>query len=134
MPVVLQSIDAIARQRGRDMLMVSFTSNGNQTFNGKELSPRRERLRREIMQWLDVAQIPYGMCFGFWSDELIITPYQGHLYLDVPNDPGSELYQRVAAHLENANGTPRIRGVTFWLVLLSQAMENAHHDTDEDED
>lgn len=134
MPELLYPIDAIARQRRRDVLMVSFTSNSFQDIWGRELNLEQDRLRRQIMQWLDTERIPYEKCFGFWVDGLIITPYQGHLYLDMPHEPDCKLYQRVAAHLENADGTPRIPGVTFWLVPMSAAMENAHHDTEEYEE
>lgn len=131
MPVILDSIDAISRRKGRDVLMLGFAAGSVLAKSGQGLNRNQSRRRRLVMDWLDTQRIPYERCFSYWSDGLICASYQGHLYLDVPPDPADELYQRLLAKLEYPDGSPRLSGVQFWLVPLKVALRNAHHDTAE---
>ncbi|APR93817.1 hypothetical protein PATSB16_04730 [Pandoraea thiooxydans] len=46
----------------------------------------------------------------------------------MPFDLADPIYQKVAAYLENPDGTTRIPGARFECLPLSRALRNKHHD------
>lgn len=129
MPMLIDPIDKIAREKGRDVLFIRFYQHRSMDMN---LSPnfdwRNCIARNEMVKWLEANHIQWQPCFIVWRDGLVAYPYLGDIYVDVPFDTTREDYQRLAAHLENSDGSMRLPDVTFYCLQLAIAMKNAHHD------
>ena len=80
MPQLLKCIDAIARQKKRDTLFVTFPSRDPDTAFD-EYSPHRAAL----INWLEAHHIGWMPCGGV-ANPNVMGPYQGHIYLDVSFD------------------------------------------------
>lgn len=76
MPRQLKFIDAIAREKQRDVLFIAFRSKADWRKN-----PRRQR----VCQWLIEHQIAWEDC-GPFADECCMRSYEGQIYVDVPYD------------------------------------------------
>ena len=122
MPQLLQHIDAIARQKQRDVLFGAFHYD-NPDLTDYENLP----CRVELIAWLDANAIAWAPC-GDIADPDCMRPYKGQLYFDVPFDEADAQYRLLAQHLEHPDGTGRIDGLRFCFVPLDIAMKNAHHD------
>lgn len=129
MPVLIDTIDAIARQKKRNVLCVTFHNPHSDDTHLWESSYDWEHdpMRETICRWLTEHHINWQMC-GYAADEECMSPYHGQIYLDVPFDDDDPLYVLVRDHLENTDGTMRFDTVSFWYLPLATAMENAHHD------
>jgi len=134
MPMLIEHIDAIARAKGRDVVYVTFPACDQCTVLDDHDDPNESEdygnyaPRQALISWLDENGIGWSPCAFFANESVLIWPYDGRIYIDVPFDLLNEHYQKVAAHLENPDGTPRIEGVLFWYVPLEMAMKNRHHD------
>ncbi|WP_254073716.1 hypothetical protein [Burkholderia sp. S171] len=123
MPVLREYIDAIGRQRQRDVLFLAFM---------RAERPYREdyktvEVRTRILQWFDDELIPWQEC-GPYASETTLRSYAGEIFIDVRFDTDDWQYQKVQAFLEHPNGTGRFEDVRFYAVPLDFAMKNAHHD------
>lgn len=123
MPLIIKNIDAIAREKGEDVLFVSFSEMTIENHNYKELPERIE-----LINWLNDNNISFSLCYGMTSDYIIHQPYLGDLFLDVSFDTNDPLYIKLEKHLENEDGSPKIPGVQFYYCSLELAMQNSHHD------
>lgn len=128
MPQLIQHIDAISRAKARDVVFVWFPE-CKLTFD-----PDRPRCdwethpaRVNIIEWLDANLIAWQCCAHFASEDALRS-YDGRIYIDVPFDLADPVYQKVAAYLENPDGTTRIPGARFECLPLSRALRNKHHD------
>lgn len=129
MPMLIEYIDAIARQKQRDVLFV--------TFHAAKADPRDEwgcsydwendPVRAPFCEWLTAHGIAWQCCAGV-ADENYMGPYEGGIYVDVPFDEVNPLYVLVRDYLENPDGSMKFETVSFWVLPLEKAMENAHHD------
>lgn len=117
MPCLIEYIDAIARQKGRDVLLIKFDKQW-----------QRDTKRDKVIAWLDEQGIQWKPCQGYIAKENEITSYDGSLYIDVPFDREHPQYKQLAAYLEYPDETPRDEGVRFHYIPLEDAMKNAHHD------
>ena len=124
MPMIIQHIDAIAREKGSDVLCVSFVEMTIENHNYKELSERNE-----LINWLNDNNIPFDFCYGMASDYVIQQAYLGDLFLDISFDKNDPLYIKLEKHLENRDGSPKIPGVQFFYCPLDVAMQNSHYDS-----
>ncbi|WP_230656578.1 hypothetical protein [Psychrobacter sp. I-STPA10] len=122
MPQLLEFIDKIARDKGRDVLYVTFDVSKQTTQN-----PERWAVRKELMAWLDTNDIGYQRC-GNVAQLAMMESYEGQLYIDVPFDESDPQYIKVRDHLEYSDAVPKIEGVYFWVLPLEDAMRNKHHD------
>lgn len=123
MPEQLQHIDAIARQKVRDVLYLEFTH-----ANRPVSRPFEEiKSRQQILAWFDENGVPWVQC-GPIANENVMVSYAGQVYIDVPYDTSNATYQAVQAFLEYPDGTIRFDDVEFWVVSIERAMENSHHD------
>ena len=113
MPQLLQHIDAIAREKERDVLFVHF-----ETYDRDDQDSAREQL----ITWLDQNHIPYAPCMGL-EEENVIGSYMGDLYIDVPFDIANPQFQKLSEHLEEENGDMKIDGVLFFTLSLEVAQE-----------
>lgn len=133
MPMVIEHIDAIARQKQRDVLFVAFHLPTLPTLDGKEildhncLNWETLPIRQQIIDWLDAQGIGWARC-GPFADTRLMTGYQGQLHIDVPYDKSLSAFQAVEKLLEFPDGQMRFPDATFYCCPLDQAMTNAAHD------
>ena len=130
MPRLIHHIDAIARQKQRDVLFVTFTPVNYDRFGisgdshyDYEDDPKRE----EVCTWLTEHHIGWEPC-GHIASENLMCSYEGQIYVDVPFDDDDQAYQLVRDYLEHPDGSMRTESVVFWCLTLERAMKNAHHD------
>lgn len=127
MPQLLQHIDAIARQKGRDVLYLSFYPRPADFLELSDFDHEKCRARKTIIKWLDTHGIAWEPC-GEFADERTMMPYLGSIYLDIPYDTEDAGYQKVTSYLENPDGSMKVKSVSYWIVPLDIAMKNKHHD------
>ncbi len=113
MPSLIQHIDAIAREKQRDVLFVHF-----EHYQHEQPHSAREQL----IAWLDQQHIDYMPCMGL-EDPTLLDGYQGDLYLDVPFDIADPRFQLLSLHLEDEEGNMKIDGVLFFTLSLELALE-----------
>lgn len=124
MPQLIDHIDAIARQKKRDVLYIVFSAIGRpRAMTNWDKHPSR----KVIVQWLDEKGIPWQPCAGI-ANANRLDSYQGQVYIDIPFDRALPEYIELEAFLENPDGTMRLPGATFGYLPLEHAMKNAHHD------
>lgn len=116
MPLLVQHIDAIAREKNRDVLFLHFEN----YLEDQELD---DNARDRVLAWLDKNNIAYVPCMGIEHDSVILSSYLGDVYLDVPFDEDDPTYQVLHQHLEDEDGNMKIEGVFFYVLLLETALE-----------
>ncbi|MFM0324879.1 hypothetical protein [Caballeronia glebae] len=122
MPQLIQHIDAIAREKQRDVLYLTFHEGGQPREHYEQIAARKT-----IIEWLDSNKVGWLTC-GDIANEHSLRSYAGQIYIDVPYDVNDPTYQAVQQFLEYPDGSMRFDGVMFWIVSLERAMKNAHHD------
>ena len=134
MPQLLKHIDAIAREKDRDVLFVHF-----ENYEHENADAESYHLRPNLMEWLKQRQINFAPCMGI-EQPGVIESYSGDLYIDVPFDEAHPIYQMVSEHLEDAEEEMKIPGVLFFVLSLETALEieadreeflSLNHDEDE---
>ena len=134
MPQLLKHIDAIAREKDRDVLFVHF-----ENYEHENADAESYHLRQNLMEWLKQRQINFAPCMGI-EQPGVIESYSGDLYIDVPFDEAHPIYQMVSEHLEDAEEEMKIPGVLFFVLSLETALEfeadreeflRLNHDEDE---
>ncbi|MDY7574520.1 hypothetical protein [Actimicrobium sp. CCI2.3] len=122
MPLEIRHIDAIGRQKGRDVLYIAFHDDLRQRLDWEALD-----VRRGIIVWLDANTIGWEPC-GHVGSTTFFGRYLGQIYIDLPYEENDPVYLRLAAFLEKPDGSSALPGARFCYYPLSEAMENAHHD------
>jgi len=122
MPLLLEHIDKIAREKKRDVIFINFDKEIFPSYDWENYDERNN-----LIKWLKKNEISYEMC-GPIACECGWESYRGQLYIDLPIDENNTKYQLLCEHLDGPNGTFKIPGVEAWIMPLSVAMENAHHD------
>ena len=84
-------------------------------------------IRQKIIDWVDAQGIGRQRC-GHFADVGSMMGYRGQPYIDLPYDKSCPAFQKLAAFLENPDGTMRYPEVFFIYCSLDKAMENAAHD------
>lgn len=115
MPQLMQHIDAIAREKNRDVLFVHFE-------NYEENDQNLDSQRQNVLNWLEQNNIEYTPCMGF-EEEGLIDSYLGDIYIDVPFDLENAQYQILSDYLEDEDGEMKIEGVYFFVLYLETAIE-----------
>ena len=132
MPMLIEHIDAIARQKQRDALYIKFVPENCAIDDGidtwLEHDYRNQPRRAEVLSWFDAHNIPWQICGLVANENIIECPYFGDVYIDIPFDENDPQYQIVRDYLENPDGTMRDKQVYFCYLPLERAMKNAHHD------
>ena len=133
----LKEIDKIAREKQRDVLFVTFNEQG---MTASQYDSSNDELpfdwearieRKELINFLEADHIPHRCCFPAQPTNgtlILVSPYEGELYIDIPYDDSDPLYRKLEEYLENPDGSMKIPDVNFWLYPLDMAMENAEHD------
>ena len=141
MPLLLEHIDAIARQKQRGVLYVEFHPLALDPEAGESLSAQDVwawktmpdsawqalPIRQQIIDWLDAQGIGWQPC-GHFADVGLMLGYRGQLYIDLPYDKSLPAFQVLQAFLENPDGSMRYPEAFFVYCSQDKAMENAAHD------
>ena len=144
MPLMLEHIDAIARQKQRGVLYVEFHPLALDPDAGTDLSERDIMAwktmpdiawqslptRQQLISWLDDQGIEWRRC-GLYAQVGLMMGYRGQIYIDLPFDTTLPAFQALQAFLENPDGTMRYPEVHFIYCSLEKAMENVAHDEPE---
>jgi hypothetical protein len=123
MPQLIEHIDAIARQKGRDVLYLEFHPHDAWRSYRHEADPMRDT----VLAWLDQHGVGWQAC-GPYARPPSMEPWLGQVYLDVPYDETLPEYRILRDYLERPDGTMRHEGVRFYALPLAYANENAEHD------
>jgi len=111
MPMLIEHIDAIARQKQRDALYIKFVPENCAIDDGidtwLEHDYRNQPRRAEVLSWFDAHNIPWQICGLVANENIIECPYFGDVYIDIPFDENDPQYQIVRDYLENPDGTMR---------------------------
>ena len=127
MPMLIDPIDQIARQKQRTVLYVVFDDPDSNDFEAS-FDWENCKNRQRVITWFDEQAIQYQPCFQVWSDGLLQCPYRGQLYIDVPFETDNSVYKKLEAYFENQDGSMKNPEITFCYLPLKRAMKNAHHD------
>ena len=134
MTMTIEHIDAIAREKRRDVAYIEFRRPASRqprvdSWDDDMLVTEWKDLasRRRVVQWLDAQAIGYQPCAEF-ANECRMRSYRGQLYIDLPVEANSPAFQALTLFLEKPDGRSRMPGVKFMLCTLEQAMTNAAHD------
>lgn len=131
MVMVIKHIDAIAREKRRDVLYLEFHPVGTDGPYGTPKALRycheKDSTRQRILQGLDERNIPWMMC-GEYANVRQIASYRGQVYLDVPFDESDDMYCTLRDYLEHPDGSIKHDGVRFYVLSYEFAMKNAAHD------
>jgi len=122
MPMTIEHIDKISRDKKRDVIFINFDRKVYPSFDYQEYEERTN-----LINWLDENNIKYSLC-GSIASENGWESYRGQLYLDVVIDENNEQYKLICEHMDNPDGTFKIKGVESWIFPLKKALENKHHD------
>lgn len=133
MPMLIEHIDAIARQKQRDVLYVVFHHPASDNEDREEILDRADidwetlPIRQQVIDWLDAQGIGWKCC-GHFADVNLMMGYRGRLYIDLPFDKSLPAFQALTAFLELPDGSMRFPEATLFYCPLDKAMENAAHD------
>ena len=122
MPMIIEHIDKIARDKKRDVIYIEFDRDVYPSYDYEEYT---ERIN--LIKWLEKNNTNYSIC-GHYASENGWESYRGQLYIDIPMDDDNPKYQLLNNHLENKDGSFKIKGVSYMYLPLKIAMKNAHHD------
>lgn len=121
MPVRIETIDAIARRLGRDVIFLDIR-------NGEDRSVRDRSEIVEATAWLHAEGIGWKACLGFVPGMLLIEGGPRAIHIETPFEPGSATLARLEARFETADGRPRHPDLILTLLPLEDAMINAEQD------
>lgn len=120
-PVILETIDAIARRLGRDVIFLDI----------RDRQDRPTRDRPEVAAataWLDAEGIGWKFCFGFEPGWAILEGGPLAIYIDAPFEPGSALLARLEARFEAQDREHPHPDLILTLLRIAVAMVNADQD------
>lgn len=135
MPMIIESIDAIARQQQRDVLFVEFHPLADEDKDcqyeypdGRDYDYQFDSKRQAFLSWLNEHGIAWCCCLPVASEEGF-EAYQGQVYfVDLAMDESNPVYCRLKNHLEFEDGLFRDENLRFCYLPLDRARQNAHHD------
>ena len=129
MPELIKHIDAIARVRERDVLMIAPDRSDLATEVQKLW--RRSCERQELIDWLDANFIDWEPS-GWPPRNSCMESYQGGIYIDLPYAPFEPLCIKLGDYVkEDAQGILKWPGMRLYLCSLEWAQQFAHHDKPE---
>ena len=130
MPQVIEYVDAISRQKKRDVLFVTFYPEGEEKQRSR-FATREEwqhlPARRQVIEWLDGHQISWQPCGGIAGSNMELA-YQGQIYIDLRFDRALSIYLQLENFLEHSDGTMKLPNTRFCFITHEFALRNAPHD------
>lgn len=121
MPVILETIDAIARRLGRDVIFLAIVERQDRPSSGRSKVA-------EATAWLDAEGIGWEPCFGSLPGMVIFEGGPRAIYIDAPFEPNSPLLRKLEDRFETPDGLPRHPDMVLSLLRLETAMVNADQD------
>lgn len=121
MPVRIETIDAIARHLGRDVIFLDIQ-------NAEERPVANRPEIAEATAWLDAEGIGWTACLGFVPGTLLIEGGPRAIQIEVPFEPGSAILAKLEAQFETPDGNPRHPNLVLSLLNLEDALINAEQD------
>lgn len=125
MPELIEHIDAIARQKRRDVLYLEFHPETRE--EQRRYQYERDANRARAIAWLDQHGFAWQPC-GPYANPRIMRSYQGQMYIDLPFDETLPAYQQLREFLELPDGSMRHDGIRFYAMSLELADRNKEHD------
>ncbi len=124
-PRKIEFIDAIAREKQRDVLCVVFVDCEPET---ESPIPYQELpIRRQIIAWLNSQELTWEPCAAF-ADPYHPTAYSGRIYIDVDPSTENPQYGILQHYFEEPTGKSRFPGVHFCCLPFLEASENTIYD------
>lgn len=121
MPIILETIDAIARRLKRDVIFLAIVKRRGR--------PSRDRPEvTEATAWLDVEGIGWSPCFGFLPGIVILEGGPRAIHIEVPFELGSALLHKLEDRFETPDCLPRHPDLILSLLRLETATVNANQD------
>ena len=121
MPARIETIDAIARRLGRDVIFLDIRNDAS-----RPIRDRPEFI--DATEWLDAEGIGWKACLGFVPGMLLIEGGPRAIHIEAPFKPGSPLLARLEARFETPDGQPYHPGMILSLLTLEDALVNADQD------
>ncbi len=119
MPQLIGTIDAIARERQRDVLYARAPPSADLLFDHKW---ERAAGRVALVEFLTAHKmIRWEECMD-WNSGVLVAPYDGSLFIDLPVNVTNEQFQAVCAILEYPNGRPRFSDYRLYVFPLFLAL------------
>lgn len=138
MPFILKHSDKIAREKNRDILLLRFSPTPEEkqprlniekdNYDNFTISFGGNKYINQILNWFISEEIPWEFCLSSRCEGVLVEPYDGYVYIDVPYDINNATFLKLNNYLENPDGSMRWDGVGYYYLELSMAMKNAHHD------
>ncbi|MDQ5911506.1 MAG: hypothetical protein QG599_3604 [Pseudomonadota bacterium] len=128
MPMLIELIDKIARDKQRDVLYLIFCEDSSSCDHLKPIDYENCEIRNTLIQWFSDNNITAYPCGPFVRESIMIGGYHGQLYIDIPFDKSNLDYQKVEQLLENEDGSMKFPQVLFAYLSLELAMVNAYQD------
>ena len=131
--MLIEHIDAIARQKQRDVLYVAFHPPASGRPDDEVIVDQADfewktlPIRQHIIDWLNAQGTGWKPC-GHFANTSLMMGYRGQIYIDLPFDAALPAFQALQALLELPDGSMRFSEATFICCPLDMAMENAVHD------
>lgn len=122
MPILLETIDAIARRQQRDVIFLDIR-------NGQDRSVRDRPEIAEATASLDAEGIAWTACLGFAPGMLLIGGGPRAIHIDVAFDPSSAVLAKLETRFETPDGQPRHSDLVLTLLTLEDAQINAEQDS-----
>jgi hypothetical protein len=114
MPVRIETIDAIARRLGRDVIFLDI----------------RDRLEiAEATAWLDAEGIGWAPFLRFVPGMLLIEGGPRAIYIETPFEPGAPALAKLEGQFETPDGHPCHPDLILTLLTPEDAVINAEQDT-----
>ena len=127
MPYLIKTIDALSREKQRDVLWIRF-HDGTHDFE-HAFTDYETGARKTVLDFLEKRGIPWQACYPIFGEGVVEYPYEGDIYVDIPFDPGNPDYQTLAAFLEkDPSGTQTIDGAWFCVSTYEIAKQYAYRD------
>ena len=122
MPARIETIDAIARRLGRDVIFLDIR-------NGADRPVQDRPEIAEATAWLDAEGIGWTACLGFAPGMLLIEGGPRAIHIEAPFEPGSAMLAKLEARFEAPDGHPRHPDLILSLLTFEDALINAEQDT-----
>jgi hypothetical protein len=126
----IQHIDAIAREKGRDVLYVTFLkkpAKKGKSANRSTFDWEESRVRNDLIEWLNQRGIAWVPCAGVANLDFM-EAYHGGLYVDLPIDEGSPEFSVFFNYVEFPDGTKNPPALKAYICALEDAQKNSTHD------
>jgi hypothetical protein len=118
---MIQTIDAIARERGADVVFLAVHDETGRPC-------RRHPELDAVTRWLESEGFAWRTCAAFETGMIHLEGGPQVIFIDTPFIPGSPVLSRLESYFEEADGRPRIPGLVLTCLPLEVAMTHADHD------